>query len=75
MQWGRFTSVSKTNTTISFPTAFSSTNYGIVLYETSAGAQDEWANACWVVSKANGSFVYRTALSEKPAYDWVAIGY
>lgn len=75
IQWGAFTATSHTNTAITLPVAFSSTNYRVSFQQYGTALTNEWMHAITVVSLATSKFTYCSYLKEKPGYYWIAVGY
>lgn len=75
VQWGAFTATSKTNTAITLPIAFSSTNYRVSFQQYGTAITNEYMHAITVVSLATSKFTYCSYLKEKPGYYWIAVGY
>ena len=75
IQWGRFTVASgKTSATITFPTAFTSTNYSINCMQNSKNGGYQYDGVTGVTSRNTANCTVYT-FYDSTGYDWIAIGY
>lgn len=75
IQWGRFTVASgKTSATITFPTAFTSTNYSINCMQNNKNGGYQYDGVTGVTSRNTANCTVYT-FYDSTGYDWIAIGY
>lgn len=73
IQWGRVSIDATSNSTITLPTAFTSTNYKVTatIYSTTATSQKNVS----VYNYTTTSFIMYNGQGGTMSYDWIAIGY
>ena len=77
IQWGHFSSTGShgSDVTITFPKAFSNTNYSVCVQQVAYSSNETWSNT-FCHSKTTTNFKFRKIFGESlSALDYIAIGY